>query len=67
MMGYELAYLLPALTRRFGIVDTQGPPTDCKAFSVKEKSIIFADVMKVINTESLKKNCKDYQIIIQKQ
>lgn len=33
-MGYEIAYLLPALVKRFGRVDMQGAFTECKGFSV---------------------------------
>lgn len=52
---------------KFGKVDLQGPPSECKLFSVGEKRIIFADVMKIINTEKLSVNCKEYNIVIKKQ
>lgn len=67
LAGYEITYLLPVLTRKFGNVDLQGPPNDCKGFSVNQKSIIFADVMKIINTNSLRFNCKAFNTVIQKE
>ena len=66
-MGYEIAYILPALVKRFGRVDMQGAFTECKAFCVCERAIVFADVMKITNTDSLKKNCDSYKVILKKQ
>lgn len=67
-MGYEIDYIVPLLSAKFGSVNLVGAPSVCKSFSIADGAIVFADVTKIITGgNKLSDTCKDFEIIIQKQ
>lgn len=67
MMGYQIAYLLPQLTKQFGWVDMQGGPSQCKSFNVGGRCIIFNDILKILNPQKLSSACKEFDVVIKKE